>query len=384
MKTTDIVDAIERFFLDIIGTIVPGAVLILGISWIWSKPVDIARQLPLISNSQYRWIILFVGSYVAGHALTSLGENIVVKGVVRLKKSRVGKALLPRSIIPTDELFAKIKDDPTFEALTKDVLDDIPSLVPAKTENLSVAAWRSIAMSIAPEQRYTVYRFMFISLFNLGIATAFILIAVFWWVLAIIRVIDPYQIGNLASARYSLLLLIASFPFLERRFHFHKTAMEVPFSMALVELRQRPKKAEGRRTTGNEGRQLPKKIYLAGGFKSGWQDKVKLAVPQVSYFDPRSHGLIHRSEYAAWDLQAIESSDCVFAFLEQSNPGGYALALEVGYASAMDKFVILVDEKSTADPESAKHLDMVAETSNVTFKTLEDGIEFLARYSTVV
>ena len=76
----------------------------------------------------------------------------------------------------------------------------------------------------------------------------------------------------------------------------------------------------------------PLRVYLAGGFQSGWQDTVMQAVPSLDYLDPRSHGLKSKTEYTAWDLEAVRRSDCVFAYLEATNPGGYALALEVGFA----------------------------------------------------
>lgn len=88
------------------------------------------------------------------------------------------------------------------------------------------------------------------------------------------------------------------------------------------------------------------KVYLAGGMKSGWQDEVIHKVPDCIFLDPRSHGLIDENQYTRWDLEAIQASNLVFAYLEKTNPGGYALALELGYAKALGKPIILVDEKS--------------------------------------
>lgn len=105
------------------------------------------------------------------------------------------------------------------------------------------------------------------------------------------------------------------------------------------------------------------------------------AVPSLDYFDPRSHGLKSKSEYTAWDLEAVRRSDCVFAYLEATNPGGYALALEIGFAKALGKFVILVDEKSSADVQAARYLEMLKETSEVPFTVLQEGIEFLKQYT---
>jgi nucleoside 2-deoxyribosyltransferase len=123
------------------------------------------------------------------------------------------------------------------------------------------------------------------------------------------------------------------------------------------------------------------KIYLAGGFQSGWQDRIMKALPSFDYFDPRSHGLATKAEYTAWDLEAIRRSDYVFAYFESTNPGGYALALEVGFAKALGKFVIFVDEKSTVDAQMGRYLEMVSETADVSFKTLQEGVAFLEKFN---
>jgi nucleoside 2-deoxyribosyltransferase len=107
------------------------------------------------------------------------------------------------------------------------------------------------------------------------------------------------------------------------------------------------------------------------------------AVPTLLYFDPRSHGLQSKADYTAWDLEAIRKSDCVFAFMEKGNPGGYALALEVGFAKALGKFVIFVDEKSVADPQTGRYLEMICETADVVFPNLQDGIRYLEKYATL-
>src|SRR5690242_5199870 len=108
-----------------------------------------------------------------------------------------------------------------------------------------------------------------------------------------------------------------------------------------------------------------KRVYLAGGFRSGWQDQVMHCVPELEYLDPRSHGFEDEAQYTKWDLEAIASCDLVFAYFEASNPAGYSLALEIGYAKALDKYVIYVDEKSARDPDTARYLGMVRSSSNV-------------------
>ena len=61
----------------------------------------------------------------------------------------------------------------------------------------------------------------------------------------------------------------------------------------------------------------------------------------------------------------------------------YAFALEMGFAMALGKFVILVDEKSTADAQAARYSEMLSAASDVSFKTLQEGIKFLDKYRTL-
>jgi nucleoside 2-deoxyribosyltransferase len=124
-------------------------------------------------------------------------------------------------------------------------------------------------------------------------------------------------------------------------------------------------------------------IYLAGGFPSGWQDRVKEAASQFRYFDPRSHRLQHKERYTMWDLEAIRRSDWVFAYLEASNPGGYALAAEIGYAKALGKRVILVNEKRGSEQQATRYFDMLSATSDVEIVTLAEGIEFLQKLEAI-
>lgn len=124
----------------------------------------------------------------------------------------------------------------------------------------------------------------------------------------------------------------------------------------------------------------PIKVYLAGGFKSNWQEKVREALPQLIYFDPRQHNLQDPKQYTQWDIDAIEECDIVFAYMEQSNPAGYALALEIGYAKGFyfytDKIVILIHD----DPQDGKrwhYFEMVHQLCDYVFVDIDSGITCL-------
>jgi nucleoside 2-deoxyribosyltransferase len=121
-------------------------------------------------------------------------------------------------------------------------------------------------------------------------------------------------------------------------------------------------------------------VYLAGGFHSRWQDVVRARLPDLEYLDPRDHNLESPEEYTAWDLQAVRQCDVVFGNMETSNPGGYALALEVGYAKALGKRIYLVD--SLGDQGTGRYFEMVRQCADLTFEDLESAIIALGGEST--
>jgi len=120
--------------------------------------------------------------------------------------------------------------------------------------------------------------------------------------------------------------------------------------------------------------ETPLTVYLAGGMKSAWQDRVIAAHPEIRFLDPRSHGFTAEHEYTEWDLSAIRESDVVLAYMDTDNPSGFGLSLEVGYARALGKTILYACEDTSP---RQKYFGMVRCCSNVTFTSLDDAIEGL-------
>ena|ERR1700682_4875620 len=116
-------------------------------------------------------------------------------------------------------------------------------------------------------------------------------------------------------------------------------------------------------------------LYVAGGFRSGWQKEVHSALPEYDILDPSAQQIRDPEEYTEWDLDAIRRSDVVLANMEATNPGGYSLALEVGFAKALGKRIVLVDQIS--DPAIKRYFEMVRQSSDVVFGSLTEAIEHL-------
>jgi nucleoside 2-deoxyribosyltransferase len=120
-------------------------------------------------------------------------------------------------------------------------------------------------------------------------------------------------------------------------------------------------------------------VYLAGGMRVEWRRRVRAALPGVLWLDPTEHGLADVASYTAWDLQSVRDCDVVFAYLEASNPVGYNMAFEVGYAVALGKPVIFVDEKHAGN---ARPCSMLRQMARHAPETLEDGIQLLKDFVT--
>ena len=123
-------------------------------------------------------------------------------------------------------------------------------------------------------------------------------------------------------------------------------------------------------------------IYLSGGMTDGrWQRGVKEALVATglhehTFIDPCVRNGVdptYPDEYTAWDIAGVQQADVLFAYMEEDNPSGIGLALEVGVAvGAGGKLIIFVNECPN-DPR----MDIVAHAAGVTVCTLEDGIRIL-------
>ena len=123
--------------------------------------------------------------------------------------------------------------------------------------------------------------------------------------------------------------------------------------------------------------QPPRKIYLAGGFRSNWQAQAVVRLSGAfELLDPSAHNIQDPVEYTRWDLEAVRQSDIVLANMEASNPGGYSLALEVGFAKALGKRIFMVDQ--VEEPSVRRYFEMVRQCSERVFPTLGEALDYLA------
>lgn len=131
---------------------------------------------------------------------------------------------------------------------------------------------------------------------------------------------------------------------------------------------------------------MKQKIYLAGGFRSNWQDKIK-AIDGFIFLDPKAKERPNNTitpmsvnEYGTWDLHFIKQSDIVFAFVERTNPSCIGLSVECGYAKGLNKTIILVLEPNHETIKDS-YLQFLNKSASITFETLQQGIDYLQSFA---
>jgi hypothetical protein len=123
------------------------------------------------------------------------------------------------------------------------------------------------------------------------------------------------------------------------------------------------------------------KIYLAGGLNSDWQSQIMNTFEEkFTFFNPKKHNLDISNEYTTWDLFFVRRADIVFAYMEEKNPSGIGLSLEIGFAKALGLTIILVDEKSKKDLAFKEKFKIVRESATVVYDNLKEGIDYLNSY----
>lgn len=124
------------------------------------------------------------------------------------------------------------------------------------------------------------------------------------------------------------------------------------------------------------------KMYLSGGFKSGWQDdvrdRVKLMLPTAEFHDPRDHLMHDPAHYTPANLAAIQECDIVLVFQEADNPGVANNAFICGYAHAIGKKVILVNQRGQRFAEMQHQCADVFPDLDAVYAALPFMEEFLA------
>lgn len=130
----------------------------------------------------------------------------------------------------------------------------------------------------------------------------------------------------------------------------------------------------------------PVDIYLAGGMKTCWQDRVKADLRKleerglVRWNDPRDNLTNNPAEYELLDVMRVQTADIVFGFAEDSNPGLYALCVELALGHAHGARTILVNElKEETDVKRVRYFRFIGVVCDFQTDKYHEGIRMLEK-----
>jgi nucleoside 2-deoxyribosyltransferase len=132
---------------------------------------------------------------------------------------------------------------------------------------------------------------------------------------------------------------------------------------------------------------MKQKVYLAGGFKSDWANRVKECSNNFDWINPKDKEykngeriVMNVDEYGKWDLHFIKQSDIVFVYVEKSNNSCIGLCVEAGFAKGLGKTVIVVLEPNNETIKDT-YLSFITQVSDIVFKDLESGLNYLKSFN---
>lgn len=227
MKIDDAVETIAHFFNDLIGTLIPGIVLVAGLL-VMHIDMPIYMQGSVEHADGFLVFVLLSLFFATGHA------------VLALHSALINPILRKSSFIPEDPLSKLSKKQPylIFEKLMSTRMGELPL---GKSTEQGDAKWsyndlRSLAFTISPEAASLGRRFMFISLLCNGVATAIFILLLDYVVCVMIapHLIVQYESALPVLMQVILLISVAGLLF-KRGEEFYARAMSAPFPVALSE-----------------------------------------------------------------------------------------------------------------------------------------------------
>tara|TARA_R110002072_G_scaffold173884_1_gene328800 strand:- start:39 stop:497 length:459 start_codon:yes stop_codon:yes gene_type:complete len=151
MDTENIVAALEKFFFEIIGQLLPGLLLFTGLYYVLPNEL-VADFYP--TNSLGIWVLIGA-AYAVGGAICALGNYYLIPFFLWIMNFRVLYFMLPKrarkKLITNDEIDKRIKDSPSFDYIKSKL--DLP-------EGATLETIRNVAMtSIDQRDKETTIRF---------------------------------------------------------------------------------------------------------------------------------------------------------------------------------------------------------------------------------
>lgn len=230
MNTENIVAALEKFFFEIIGQLLPGLLLLTGLYYVLPNEF-VADFYP--TNSLGIWVLVGA-AYAIGGAICALGNYYLIPFFLWIMNFRGLFFMLPKRakkrLVTNDDIDKRIIDSPSFDYIKSKL--DLP-------EGTTLETIRNVAMTnIDQKDKETTIRFMMLSLLSQGVASAIILIAIPILFFGLSKYAAPFQVF-LYEAGIVLVTVLAALPFVLREREFFDRARRLPLDAYLAVLKSK-------------------------------------------------------------------------------------------------------------------------------------------------
>lgn len=233
MKPENALQTLTLFFNDIIGAVIPGAVLLVGILVIHVGPVSKEQ----VDVSYAIWLVVLLLAFATGHLLLSFHAKCLDGHLARLAGVRLIKLL---SIKSTKGIQLEVEQSKVYLAFR--AAADARVLEQGVSPTASLQNWgfndvRSLAMSISTEASSVARRFMFIALLCFGVGAALVILALDFLAASTFfpKTVAHYE-GVPGIVVQILLLLVSAWFCCARGSEFFRRALSAPFSIAYAAL----------------------------------------------------------------------------------------------------------------------------------------------------
>lgn len=223
MKFSEILDALARHFNDIIGSVIPGAVLLFGLGHLG---VLEKLKLPELSEPTiYQLIVWIFAAFLTGHFLSEVNKSVLSRWLGKGKPSDLEK----RASFVAFRSWVQNKSG--AHSLS---LETAPS-GGGRVLQFGEHELRSMAMTLSDEAKFLSRRFKFIELLCGGTSTALILIATLTLTIELYQLICGLWVEPMKVALVIIEVCVA-LPLYKRASHFRGISGRVCFDCVMAEI----------------------------------------------------------------------------------------------------------------------------------------------------
>jgi hypothetical protein len=244
MKPNEFLSAVAYFFNDIIGTAVPGLLLLVLLAFVHGPELDLVTN----KAAERGWVILITicVAYAIGHVVTSLHDAVrdALKRLRRLVNR--GGAARSDSETPPQLLLREI--------LTAKLVQLGPSANAQLISTLTPKDLRNVALTVSQSAGELARRFRFLALFCHGVGMSLILVAMYSFVLFrfVVHVRTVFGSDQFALWSFVGLSLVGAWLLFRKGNDFHRMSWEAPFAVAAGDLLIAKGKEEKKEDKSNE------------------------------------------------------------------------------------------------------------------------------------